>query len=155
MRYLIMPLILISLSGCASIFKSNQHELQLSSNPSGAAVAITDSTGSVVYNGSTPATVNLKTDKAYFSGETYTVRFTSAGQERQVPIATKVRGWYFGNLLLGGLIGMVIVDPLTGAMWKLDRDSVSVDFRSAENTVRVITIDEATDEMRSKMVPIG
>jgi hypothetical protein len=23
--------------------------------------------------------------------------------------------WYFGNLVFGGLIGMVIVDPLTGA----------------------------------------
>lgn len=32
-------------------------------------------------------------------------------------------GWYIGNLLFGGLIGMLIVDPATGAMYKLD-DSV-------------------------------
>jgi hypothetical protein len=29
-------------------------------------------------------------------------------------------GWYIGNILFGGLIGILIVDPLTGAMWKLD-----------------------------------
>lgn len=29
-------------------------------------------------------------------------------------------GWYMGNLLFGGFIGFLIVDPATGAMWKLD-----------------------------------
>ena len=28
-------------------------------------------------------------------------------------------GFAFGNILFGGIIGMVIVAPLTGAMWKL------------------------------------
>jgi len=28
-------------------------------------------------------------------------------------------GWYWGNILIGGLIGMLVVDPLTGAMYKL------------------------------------
>jgi hypothetical protein len=32
--------------------------------------------------------------------------------------------WYFGNILLGGVIGMLVVDPLTGAMYSLDEDYV-------------------------------
>jgi hypothetical protein len=28
-------------------------------------------------------------------------------------------GWYIGNILFGGVIGFLIVDPATGAMWKL------------------------------------
>jgi hypothetical protein len=29
-------------------------------------------------------------------------------------------GWYLGNIVFGGLVGLLVVDPLTGAMWKLD-----------------------------------
>lgn len=36
-----------------------------------------------------------------------------------VPLSADISGWYFGNILFGGLIGMLIVDPATGAMWKL------------------------------------
>jgi hypothetical protein len=35
-------------------------------------------------------------------------------------LTSTIDGWYWGNLLIGGIIGMVFVDPLTGAMWKLD-----------------------------------
>lgn len=28
-------------------------------------------------------------------------------------------GWYVGNIIFGGLIGLLLVDPITGAMWKL------------------------------------
>lgn len=30
-----------------------------------------------------------------------------------------MNGWYIGNLLFGGIIGLLIVDPATGAMWTL------------------------------------
>ena len=34
-------------------------------------------------------------------------------------------GWYAGNILIGGLLGLLIIDPATGSMWKLD-ESVQV-----------------------------
>jgi hypothetical protein len=34
-------------------------------------------------------------------------------------INARIDGWYFANLFLGGWIGMLLVDPLTGAMWKI------------------------------------
>jgi hypothetical protein len=33
-------------------------------------------------------------------------------------------GWYFGNILIGGLIGLLIVDPLTGAMYDLEPENI-------------------------------
>ncbi len=37
-----------------------------------------------------------------------------------VTFDTKLDGWYFGNLIFGGLLGILIIDPATGAMWRLD-----------------------------------
>jgi hypothetical protein len=33
-------------------------------------------------------------------------------------------GWYIGNILFGGLIGMLVVDPQTGAMYRLEPKSL-------------------------------
>ena len=30
-----------------------------------------------------------------------------------------IDGWYWGNIAIGGLIGMFIVAPLTGAMYRI------------------------------------
>jgi hypothetical protein len=44
--------------------------------------------------------------------------------KKEVFLDTTLRwGWYlFGNVVFGGLIGILIVDPATGAMWALDVD---------------------------------
>jgi len=49
----------------------------------------------------------------------YLVRFSSPGHEDLiVQIRTRISGWFFGSILVGG-IG-VVVDGTTGAMWKLE-----------------------------------
>lgn len=51
------------------------------------------------------------------------MRFSSPGyDEKIVPITFKIDGWYFGNILIGGVLGMLIVDPATGAMWKIETE---------------------------------
>ncbi len=39
-----------------------------------------------------------------------------------------VNGWYFGNIIFGVLLGILIVDPATGAMWKIHQDSIAVNL---------------------------
>ena len=37
-----------------------------------------------------------------------------------MPLSANLNGWYFGNIITpGGLLGFLIIDPASGAMWKL------------------------------------
>jgi hypothetical protein len=110
-----------ALTGCASIVSGSTSHVKITSTPDNADFAIMDHDGKVIHQGKTPATVDLKTDRGYFKSPDYKVKFTKAGcPECVVPIKENLDGWYVaGNLGFGGLIGWVIVDPLTGSMWIL------------------------------------
>ena len=110
-------------SSCASIVSKSTYPLSINSSPSNAKVSITDKKGKEVYLGNTPANVKLKAGAGFFSKAEYQVKFSSPGyDDKIVPITFKLDGWYFGNLLLGGVLGMLIIDPATGAMWKIETE---------------------------------
>lgn len=70
--------------------------------------------------------MKLRSGSGFFGKESYTVSITKEGYEpKKVTIECRFNGWYFGNILIGGLIGMLIVDPATGAMYRLDSDGIS------------------------------
>jgi uncharacterized protein YceK len=139
------------LSGCSSIVSKSDYPVSINSAPDGANFTITNKDGQKVQNGVTPSTVSLKASRGYFKGETYSVvlnkdGFTSATYQ----ISSSVDGWYFGNILLGGLIGMLIVDPATGAMYSLP-DRVDVSLAETVTSVQgesltIATIDSLTAE---------
>jgi hypothetical protein len=61
----------------------------------------------------------------YFKGQNYRLEFELPGHApAEVHLDSSVSGWYFGNLAFGGLIGMLIVDPLTGAMFNLSPEKI-------------------------------
>lgn len=75
---------------------------------------------------------------------------------------TKVNGWYIGgNLLFGGVIGWLIVDPATGAMWKLDTNEINVTLNevkqngAAINGTSIVLLDDVPMSLRSKMVRVS
>lgn len=108
-------------SSCASIFSSSRSAVPVRSEPSDAHVVITDRKGAIVFEGETPAIVDLNASSGYFKRGIYQVRVTKAGHEPHVEqLRARICGWYWGNLLLGGLLGMVLIDPATGAMYTLD-----------------------------------
>lgn len=110
------------LSNCATIFGgAKPRDVTLNSTPSGAAVTVTNKKGEVIHKGTTPTTVSLARSTGYFSPASYNVSFTKKGHPQQnVELKGSMNPWYLGNLVFGGLIGFLIVDPLTGAMWTLD-----------------------------------
>lgn len=113
----------VTLGGCASIFGDSESKVGVYAVPQTTTFSIKDSANRVVQTGTTPSQVLLKSSRGYFQKETYTVVFHREGQADDVHVLTpSVSGWYWGNLLLGGLIGMLIVDPLTGAMYTLPED---------------------------------
>ena len=62
----------------------------------------------------------------------YTVTAAKDGYASNThPIQSSLDGWYWGNILVGGLIGMLIVDPITGAMYEIDTPSVAMSLSPA------------------------
>jgi len=118
---------LISLCGCASIVDGNPRpKISIDSTPPGALVTIYDKGNSRVDSETTPFVTRLRRSSGYFSGANYRLVFELPGyQKAQSVIYTSINGWYFGNLLIGGLVGMVFVDPATGAMWTLHPKTVN------------------------------
>ena len=114
---LIIPLIF---TGCASIFDGGSKSVQINSNPQGAKVTVSNQEGKTLFIKTTPAMVVLDRSSGYFRGEDYKLILEEAGYEPyETHVTSTIDGWYFGNILLGGLVGMLIVDPMTGDMYTL------------------------------------
>ena len=108
------------LTSCASIVSKSEWPVVVKSEPPGLEFRIRAESGEVVARGRTPTTLNLRSKESYFHGADYVIE---AG-ETKVPLDSSLNGWYWGNLLFGGLIGFFIVDPATGAMWRLPKEIV-------------------------------
>lgn len=143
-------------SGCASIASGGDQKVAFSSNPSDARVTVTDRNGSVVFSGATPAEAQLRRGAGFFKAQSYTVKFEKAGYKTQeVILSSTANGWVFGNLFIGGLIGLVI-DGATGAIFGVTPGDVSVSLKdggSADLSIRML--DQLTPEERATLVPIS
>lgn len=112
----------LALTGCASIVSKSNWPVNFKSNPPGAEVVITDNMGNEIERGITPAIITLKASDGYFSSATYYAEFKLKDYETaKKGIHANISGWYFLNIPLpyGLIFGLFVVDPLTGAMWKL------------------------------------
>lgn len=108
------------LSGCASLFSESKYQVQVTSSPPGADFEIKDRYGKTVYDGTTPATVRLDAGAKYFRGQNYFITYRKEGYNTGTSeIDSGIDGWYWPNILIGGILGMLIIDPLTGAMYDL------------------------------------
>jgi len=150
----------VVLQGCASILGDSRYPVAVSSMPNNVSFEIADKSGRVIHTGTTPGTVVLKSGKSYFSGQTYTLRFKKEGfADQTVILDSGVSGWYWGNILFGGVIGMLIVDPLTGAMYTLE-DSVNANMgaplaASGEPGLTIVMIDSLSESQREALVPLS
>jgi hypothetical protein len=125
-------------SSCATIFGHSSYPVVINSNPTGSSITITDKKGVTVYQGNTPATVKLKSSAGYFSKGQYQINFHTNGyDDRTVTLNSKLNGWYFGNILLGGLIGMLIIDPASGAMYKINDLAINETLHQKNTTAQV------------------
>lgn len=114
---------ILLLTGCASIVSKSSWPITINSSPSEAKISIKDKKGIEIYTGSTPATLKLKSGAGFFSKARYQVTFEKAGFEKKVvPVEFKLNGWYWGNIIFGGPLGLLIIDPASGAMFKLETE---------------------------------
>ncbi len=119
-------LTLTFLSACATIMRENSQNVSIRSNIDQVDIKVLNKNGEVVFNGKTPTTINLKTSaNGYFNPEKYTVIASKNGYKTEQKIIDwHVSGWYYvGNLVVGGLLGYLIIDPITGDMYYLDENA--------------------------------
>ena len=118
----------LAASGCASIVSESNYPVRIDSYPQGATFAVRNENFDIVCTGTTPKTVFLESDSGFFKKAKYNIFFSLDGRENtNVDFNASIDPWYFGNILFGGLVGMLIVDPATGAMWELEK-SVTVNL---------------------------
>jgi hypothetical protein len=119
MKLLSIAILALLNAGCASIVSKTVYPVTVTSNPDACRVVIRQN-GAVIHEGTTPFQISLKTKGAFFQPATYDVQFSKRGMQTQTLTLTgNLNGWYLGNLLFGGLLGMLVIDPATGAMWRL------------------------------------
>lgn len=108
------------LAGCASIVSKSNWPVNITSDPSECRVTIRDDRGMQIFKGTTPTVITRKGSDGFFSGANYSVTFEKEGYSPvTISLSSELNPWYIGNILFGGLIGFLIVDPATGAMYKL------------------------------------
>lgn len=136
-RILILLMLMAATSGCASLLSKTSYPVAIQSSPAGANFVVKDLKGRTVASGTTPQTVTLPAKQGYFRRGDYQVQFEKSGYVGDtVALKGSLDSWYFGNVVLGGALGMLVIDPATGAMWKLpDAVSTALASNPAEATV--------------------
>ena len=110
----------------------SKQNIKFTSNPSSASIFIDE-----VEVGKTPFEIKL----ARKSEHEIMIKLEGY-QTYQTTLTKKLNGWIFGNILVGGIIG-VIIDPITGAMYNLTPVQINAEmnngtaFKNNSNTVYV------------------
>ncbi|GDY24512.1 hypothetical protein [Agarivorans sp. Toyoura001] len=154
----VIALSILLASGCSSIVSDSKYLVAIDSTPSQASFSIKNRAGVTVQNGQTPETLTLKASAGFFKGETYQLVFNKEGYEEQIiELKSSVDGWYFGNILFGGLIGMLIVDPATGAMYKLPENAIAELTESEKENKESLTIamlNSIPEQQQAQLIPL-
>lgn len=126
------------LSSCATIVSKSTYPVAIKTVPADASFIIVNGKGKEVYSGKTPTVVYLKAGESFFRPGRYTILFEREGYEGDVfPVHARLDSWYFGNIIFGGLVGMLIVDPASGAMYKIDTQLVSLALQEQQETASI------------------
>lgn len=113
-----MLMLCACLTGCATIINGSDQEIGVSSNPAGAQVTVNNRRKTT-----TPDTVHLQRN------ENHIMLFELEGYEPgSATVTNSASGWMWGNIVFGGLIGLV-VDLVSGGGRKLSPQTVHVDLK--------------------------
>ncbi len=152
----------LCLTGCATIVGKDVFPLTINSNPDGVNISIVDDKGRKIYNGTTPSTISLAAGESYFHAKTYTITFSKEGYaDQNATVKATMSGWYWGNFLFGGLIGLLIVDPISGKMWKLQPDvtanltqKVAME-KGQQPVLNIMTFNQVPDNLKKYLISLN
>ena len=123
MTRVLVALVVLGFVGCATLISGTHQEMSFTSAPNEATVMVE---GRVL--GKTPITVSMAKD----SGKS--VVFQKDGfKDATLPMPSGLDNWFWGNILLGGLIGST-VDAASGAVHQYEQSSYMATLEPAGTT---------------------
>ena len=147
--------------GCGTMAGRSKSALgiQTESRRAGVPFEIVDGKGNVVTSGVTPAVVTLP--NGFLGTNKYTIRYTDkSGQAAEQTVkctldssvlAAGFRGW-----LTMAIMGTILVDPFTGALFKLPDVATLQEIEYSPDVQLIIaSIDDVSPAMRPYLIPAG
>jgi hypothetical protein len=129
--------LLVPLAGCGTIMHGSTQDVSIASQPSGAEIRVNG-----IQNAETPALLVLERKRSH------TLELTLDGYEpHQMQLQRSTSGWVWGNIVFGGLIGLV-VDASTGGMYKLTPEQVMAELDRAGRPAEAAAVSAGGDEDR-------
>lgn len=149
----------MSVTGCSTIVSDSTYPVSIQSSPANSEFVIKDQDGIVIHQGKTPTSVTLESSHGYFQKAKYTITFKKEGfKDTSHTLVAGLDGWYIGNILFGGLIGLLIVDPATGAMWKLPEETsanlAQLNKKDIDTKLTVMTVDELPENLQQQLIAL-
>lgn len=133
--------IVLLITGCASIFSGGPSWLSVETNPSNVQIKLYGIQNGETITKTTPCRVELNRNSDY-----KVVVETPHYKSDEVIIRRKIQGWFWGNILLGGIVGMVI-DGASGNIWDHNQHLLTMDLQ------KISSVDVAPDVV-SLNVPV-
>jgi hypothetical protein len=149
-------LLIVLLPGCATVLSKSTYPLSITTTPGRADVRIINQDGLLLFQGSTPLTIPLAASAGFFRKAHYQITLSRQGYMPQTfSLKATLDGWYLGNFLIGGPLGLLVIDPLSGAMWKLPTQHFLLSLQPLdEASLKIMSIDELPDHLRDKLEPL-
>ena len=133
-HYFILAFLALSLTttSCATIISGSKQTIKFTSTPSDATIYIDE-----VEVGKTPFETKLERKRGY------NVMIKLDGyRPYETKLTKEFNAWYLGNILFGGIIGLVI-DPITGAIYNLTPKQINAQlaegtaFKTSKNGINI------------------
>ncbi len=103
----------LTATSCSSIFNGSQQDVEIKASETGADIVINGNN-----MGKTPAKIKLQ------RGKDHIIEIKKAGYDTyRITTGKSITGWFWGNLLCGGLVGMVI-DLATGNAYDVEPSTI-------------------------------
>lgn len=126
----ILLLMILSLVSCSTIFNGSISDVDVQSSPSKCKIFVNG-----VEIGETPAILKLQ------RGETHLIELKYPGYETyQIRTSKELTGWFWGNLVCGGLIGMA-VDLITGNAYDVEPAFLNVTLNAKTSCNEAIQLE--------------
>jgi hypothetical protein len=158
----VVVVFLVAGGGCASLMSGSTQDVKFSSQPSGARISVLDTTGFEVASGQTPTTLTLDRGKGFFTAARYKVVVEKLGYaKKEFQIKGELNaGWYLvGNFFVGWVVGWIIIDPITGAMWNLSPAALSSSLEVAgitdDGSIKVVLLETLDPALLALATPLG